>query len=74
MNDHTPSYLCEKFSVRNVRGKSNIMTPHPRTDLFKSSLMYSGSVLWNEMPDFLKQKNTLPSFKKAYHKYLFEML
>ena len=74
MNDHTPSYLCENFLLRNVRGKSNIMTPHPRTDLFKSSLVYSGSVLWNEMPDFLKQKNTLISFKKACHKYLFEML
>ena len=74
MNDLAPSYLYERFHVKNIRNKITIVSPRPRTDLFKSSLMYSGSKLWNEAPAYLKSKSSLSSFKNAYHRYLFELL
>ena len=74
MNNLTPVYLYDRFTVRNTRNKITMVAPRPRTDLFKSSLVYSGTKLWNELPDFLKNKRTLSSFKKAYHRYLFELL
>ena len=74
MNNLAPAYLCERFPLKNIRDKIAIVTPRPRTDLFMSSLMYSGSALWKEIPIYLKNKNSLSSFKNAYHKYLIEQL
>ena len=74
MKNLAPPYLYEKFPVKNIRGKSIIFTPRPRTDLFMSSLVHSGSKIWNELPEHLKQKSSLSLFKKAYQSYLFEML
>ena len=51
MSGKVPPSLRAKFSLNQSRhfGKFNI--PLPRIDLFKSSLVYSGSVLWNSLPD-----------------------
>lgn len=74
MNSLAPPYLYEKFSVKNIRDKSIVVIPRPRTDLFMSSLVYSGSKIWNDIPDYLKKKSSLSLFKTAYQKYLFQML
>ena len=74
MNNLAPAYLCERFPVKDIRNKITVVTPRPRTDLFKTSLIYSGSALWREIPLYLKNKNSVSSFKKAYHKHLIEQL
>ena len=74
MNNLAPAYLCERFPVKDIRNKLMIVTPRPRTDLFKTSLIFSGSALWREIPLYIKNKNSVSSFKKAYHKYLIEQL
>ena len=70
MNNLSPPYLYDKFKMLNIRDKFSIFIPRPRTDLFMTSLSYSGAKLWNELPDSLKHKNSLPSFKAGYHKLL----
>ena len=45
-------------------------TPIPRIDLFKSSLIYSGSCLWNSLPTTLRQLANIHVFKDRYNKYL----
>ena len=74
VNNLSPTYLYEKFQARTVRNKSSIFVPRPRTDFFMSSLSYSGAKLWNELPDSLRKKNSLQSFKTAYHKYLLNQI
>ena len=55
MLKEAPQYLFQKFqliSVNNpyvLRGvtQGNLIVPKPKTELFKKSFAYSGSVLWN---------------------------
>ena len=42
----------------------------PRIDLFKTSIGYSGTLIWNSLPSNLKQKTSLSSFKLALFTYL----
>ena len=74
MNNLAPSYLYKKFIVNNVRGKSTLFIPRPRTDLYMSSLIYSGGKLWNETPVHLKQKHSFSSFKTSFQRYLFQVV
>ena len=46
--------------------------PHPRLDLFKTSVSFSGATLWNNLPQSLKSCQTLPVFKRKYFDYLLE--
>ena len=70
MNKLTPVYLYEMFPSNVIRGKKIIRIPKPRTNLFMTSLTYSGTKLWNAIPPCLKMKPSLLSFRKAYHIYL----
>ena len=74
MNHLSPTYLSEKFQTSIIRKKCSIYIPRPRTDLFMSSLSYSGAKLWNELPTLLREKNSLQSFKADYFKYLLNQL
>ena len=44
--------------------------PIPRTDLFKSSLVYFGSVLRNSLPDSLRLPSSTETFKSRYMSYI----
>ena len=58
----TPT-LTTKFYF-NARDSSKLQIPIPRIDMFKSSLCYSGSVLWNQLPSELRSLQSPLSFKK----------
>ena len=55
MNNHMPSYLTNRFSVRdsgyNLMGHKNVLIPKPRTEFKKRSLSYKGAIHWNALPD-----------------------
>ena len=51
MSGQVPPSLTAKFSLNQSRNSGKFNIPIPRIDLFKSSLVYSGSVLWNSLPD-----------------------
>ena len=56
VSGRAPMYLSTTLlinqSSRNSSRKLNV--PIPRIDLFKSSLVYSGPVLWNSLPSELR--------------------
>ena len=59
-----PDYLNSKFQLRedtyglrNSNAKLNI--PLPRTDYYKNSIRYRGAVLWNSLPKYIRQIDSL---------------
>ena len=54
MSGKVPPSLRAKFSLNQSRHSGKLNIPIPRIDLFKSSLVYSGGVLWNALPDSLR--------------------
>ena len=50
--------------------RNSLACTTPRIDLFKTSIGYSGALLWNTLPHNLKQKSSLSSFKHALFGFL----
>ena len=63
MSGKVPPSLTAKCSINKSRHSGKFNIPIPRTDLFKSSLVYSGSVLWNSLPDSLRLPANTGTFK-----------
>ena len=70
LNDLAPDYLSEMFvdrsSITNyaLRDTSNkLALPLPRTNYLKNSFSYSGAILWNSLPDEIRQASSLHKFK-----------
>ena len=68
----TPSYLEQLLKKAPDRyGSLNVLPTLPRIDLFKTSLSYSGSVIWNSLSPDLKKNMSTCSFKQhLYDKLL----
>ena len=66
MTGKAPPTLNDKFSIVNSRNTRKLCIPIPRIDLFKSSLCYSGSTLWNSLPESIKLIQCTTTFKKHY--------
>ena len=69
----TPEYLnvfkfVNQISTRTTRqSETNLLyVPRVRTEYFKRSFVISGSLLWNNMPQNLRNCSRLENFKKAY--------
>ena len=61
--------LCSVFQI-NPRYPTKILVPTPRIDLFKSSLCYSGSTLWNSLPTGLRSQQNSGTFRKQVFMHL----
>ena len=70
MSGRAPAYLKHLFLVNRSRGMNKISISIPRIDLFKSSLTYSGAVLWNSLPESLKKPISTSSFKRKFLTHL----
>ena len=71
LKNEAPLYLTEKlhflseknpYPIRNAIS-GNLIVPKPRTELYKKSFVYSGSLLWNEMPCSIRMAPSIYSFK-----------
>ena len=67
---NAPLSLKDMFKVNEFRHSHTIDLPLPKITLFKSSLSYSGSWLWNRLPPFLKSETNLNRFKILFHDFL----
>ena len=45
-------------------GALDFYTPRPQKEIFKQSLIYSGPVIWNNLPHCLKNLETVDSFHR----------
>ena len=78
-NNLTPSYISENFTRRNnlntsinLRSSSAgcFIPPKPRTECFKHSLRYSGCLVWNSLPEDIKNAPTIDTFHCRCLKWL----
>lgn len=71
MTANVPKPLVDLFSRNNARCTSKLNIPLPRIDLYKTSLRYSGSILWNTLPCDIRQRHANTDvFKEHLKKYL----
>ena len=75
----TPKYINEMFHLRplnntlqSLRSSAtiNYVLPRPHKELFKQSLIYSGPLIWNNLPDDLRQLGTIDTFHKNCIKWM----
>ena len=70
-HDLTPDYLKNFIRKPPDRYNSkNLILPLPRIDLFKTSLSFSGSYFWNQLPPDLKEIKSTKIFKKSLIKWI----
>ena len=78
-NSLTLDYINEMFHLRplnntlqSLRSSAaiNYVLPRPNKELFKQSLIYSGPLIWNNLPDTLKQLGTINSFHRHCIKWI----
>ena len=80
-NEQCPSYLTSLFKhvSRNTRyelrsfNEKNYVTPYPKLEHYKKSFAYSGSVLWNQLPDNLTRPRGLMLTCERIH-LLFDLI
>ena len=75
VNNTAPEYLTSRFVRRcdltsyNLReNEYKLAVPQPRTEFYKRSLSYSGSVLWNGLPLEVRQLTSPSIFKGKFEK------
>ena len=72
--DKAPPYLSSLLKKAPLRyGSTKLILPLPRIDLFKGSISYSGSAIWNVLPNHLKLITSTPTFKKQLRNYLIDV-
>ena len=73
INNKAPLYLCENLNLvsnshkYNTRSAINndLVVPFPNTSSFKTSFLYQGPTVWNNLPLSTRNSCSLQSFKKA---------
>ena len=74
INHKFPGYVTDLFPRRyslGVRGSGNLIgQKRPRIDMYKTSVAYSGSGLWNNLPSTVRSSPSLNVFKKRLSQYL----
>ena len=66
-----PTYLNSKFTVNNefhhiqTRGAQKLHIPKPLSNYFHSSFEFQGAMIYNALPDYIRDINTLGSFRSA---------
>ena len=74
-NNVAPIHLTDLFQMRGNAKKlndaqlklrsmsnKNVLIPKPKTNLFKNSFSYSGALVWNSIPLWIKNSSTIESF------------
>ena len=74
-NGKTPEYIRSLFTRSSSRyGSNNLIPSRLRIDLYKTSLAFSGSSVWNSLPLSLKNLRTIRCFKRHLHRHLSSIL
>ena len=70
-NSIAPAYISENFTLRNnentniqlrLSSAGCFIPPKPRTEYLKQSLRYSGCLIWNSLPEEVKNAQTISTF------------
>ena len=74
---HAPMNLCNSIIMaceandRETRLNDTLQVhvPHCRTNTFKKSFVFRGSYVWNKLPDYIHNANSVASFKSMVKGY-----
>ena len=74
MNNLNPPYIKNLFKFineihdRSLRSASDnlLYIPKPNCELYRNSLAYSGSKIWNSIPQDVKNSDSVAIFKNRY--------
>ena len=55
------------YNLKNSEIKLNL--PKPRTNYLKRSLSYSGALLWNSLPQYIRRSSSLTLFNNSLNQY-----
>ena len=77
MHNLAPSYLSNIFTLssevheRSLRSTTEnlLYVPKPKIELYRNSLAYSGSKIWNSIPEHIRNSTSLQQFRKNYLKW-----
>ena len=69
VNQNAPPKITKTFKINQHRHNHLLTFPRPRNNLYKSSFLYSGSDLWNKLPQNLKCIKNKDQFKTHLKKY-----
>ena len=70
---HTPGNEIFNFRVNqryNIRRNNMLDVPFMRSDQSQTSISYHGPVLWNDLPEGIRNCNSLHSFKRSLKQHL----
>ena len=73
-----PSYLCDRFITRtqvhnrHTRNKNKLEIPLCKSAAGQRSFLYRAVTLWNQLPDNIKDKECVRSFKSVFKSFLLE--
>ena len=70
INGNAPPKITNTFRTNNYRHSHFLTFPRPRNNLYKSSFLYSGGNLWNNLPVNLKCISNKKQFKIKLKHYL----
>ena len=63
-------FYCGTLWTFHITSNKNFLIPKPKINLFKSSLSYSGALVWNSIPLRIKNSSTLESFTNNCLKWM----
>ena len=81
INGLAPNYICEMFrplssvSKRTTRStiRNDLWTPNFKLNVTRKSLSYSGAVIYNSLPEDIRNAQTISIFKRDIFRYLLDM-
>ena len=59
------SLFTKHFPLSNLRDNMKLYVQRPKSDFLRSSFSHRASILWNNLPMYLKSKPNVVSFKSA---------
>ena len=78
LNKQAPSYLQDNFTTVSTihkintrqRSKNQLYVPKYKLEYGKRTFKYVGSTMWNELPEIIRNAESINSFKKLYRSYI----
>ena len=74
LGNEAPEYISNLYThtLSHYSSSRNyhLSLPRPRTDLFKTSISFSGAYLWNNLPLTVRSCQSLSSFKRKFRAHL----
>ena len=61
-----PTILNIESCILRSSSNNNFVTPKPNKQLFKDSMFYPGTLIWNVLPKLIELSNNISIFHKRY--------